>query len=141
MKNLYLICLSALVLVACEDSRHFNAQPESTSLADFAPAMNQKVVVQPASAQAGNVRDVATDGYKGADPAGVYLAYRYGSASSCHLPLSNRLQINTCKSAAMQGQANAKSQAPTRIIIPMKIFARICPCELNQNGWRALSRI
>ena len=78
MKNLYLIGLSALVLVACEDSRHFNAQPESTSLADFVPAMNQKVVVQPASAQAGNVRDVATDGYKGADPAGVYLAYRYG---------------------------------------------------------------
>ena len=78
MKKLCLLGLSALVLVACEDSRHFSVQPESTSLADFAPAMNQKVVVQPASAQAGNVRDAATDGYKGADPAGVYLAYRYG---------------------------------------------------------------
>jgi len=78
MKKIYLLGLSALALAACEDANHFSAQPETTSSADFAPAALQKRVVQDASRQLAHERAEAADGNTGADPAGVYLAYRYG---------------------------------------------------------------
>ena len=78
MKKFYIVGLSALILAACEDTSHFNAQPETTSSADFAPALSQKVVVQESETQLADGREVVIDGNKGTDPAGVYLAYRYG---------------------------------------------------------------
>ena len=78
MRKLCLIGLSALALAACEDSQHFSAQSESTALDNFAPAPYQKAAVQNASRQLVNERTEVDDGNKGSDPAGIYLAYRYG---------------------------------------------------------------
>ena len=78
MRKLCIIGLSALALAACEDSQNFNVQSESTSSVDFAPDLSQKVVFQESGTQLANGREEVGDGNKGSDPAGIYLAYRYG---------------------------------------------------------------
>ncbi len=78
MKKIYSLGLTALALTACDNANHFNAQPETAASADFAPAPNQKAVVLDASRHLFNERAEADDGNTGADPAGVFLAYRYG---------------------------------------------------------------
>ncbi|MEP3655392.1 MAG: DUF4349 domain-containing protein [Litorimonas sp.] len=72
-----LIGLSALTLVACEDgsNAYMIEPPQGFAEADFAPAP-QSVVVQEARTKVVNGREVVND--DSADPAGVFLAYRYG---------------------------------------------------------------
>ena len=78
MKKLCIIGLSTLALMACEDRQHFSAQTESTDLAEFAPALSQKRLAQDTGSQRFNDREVAVAENKGTNPAGIYLAYRYG---------------------------------------------------------------
>jgi hypothetical protein len=76
MKHL-LIGLSAITLVACEDGSYGGNYDRLNmgAEADFAPAPSS-VVVQEARTKVVNGREVVDS--DGADPAGVYLAYRYG---------------------------------------------------------------
>jgi len=78
MKHLPLLGLSAIALIACDgaDSGSPNERYNVMAEADFAPA--PQVVVQEASTKIVNGREVVETTSKGADPAGVYLAYRYG---------------------------------------------------------------
>lgn len=84
MKKFYIIGVSALALAACENVNQPRAQLYSlesaplAAVADFAPDLSQKRVLQESGTELVNGREVAVDSYKGADPAGVYLAYRYG---------------------------------------------------------------
>lgn len=71
MKRL-LISLTALALVACEDGGNYSGAMDMAE-ADFAPAP------APAPAPQGAQKSAPIETYnEGADPAGVYLAYRYG---------------------------------------------------------------
>lgn len=67
MKRL-LIGLSAAMLIACEDGSQYSAEVQ-TAEADFAPAPMAETMQKSAPSK---------PGAEGADPAGVYLAYRYG---------------------------------------------------------------
>ena len=71
MKRL-LISLTALALVACEDGGNYSGAMDMAE-AGFAPAP------APAPAPQGAQKSAPIETYnEGADPAGVYLAYRYG---------------------------------------------------------------
>lgn len=67
-----LIGLSALAFVACEDGGSYGDQMDVMAEADFAPGL---MVEPPQAMRKEAPRDSVAEG---ADPAGVYLAYRYG---------------------------------------------------------------
>lgn len=67
-----LLGLSAAALIACQDGSDYSGQMDTMAEADFAP------VVQSEAPQAMRKTSAPSNSDKGADPAGVYLAYRYG---------------------------------------------------------------
>jgi len=86
MKKFGLIGLTALMLISCGDNGKMRSEPAvtETSSADFAPPppaapmMTQKADLQIADGRKQRATPSPIDQNNGADPAGIYLAYRYG---------------------------------------------------------------